>query len=147
MMMSDKTIQNDEVKKETTLRKYLKKRINLLPLLVASFILIDIVVLFISENYTFTEMFYLCGIVLILLAVGSSIIVLLEADPFWAYICAFIFGLIPIIEIIIHLSTVPQDIISLVLAIVTIFLAIALICFLVLVVPLYHKRKAEKMEG
>ncbi len=145
--MNDNSTQDDEMQPETTARNYFSEKIKLLPILVASFVIVDIAALFISVNYTFTEMFYLCGIVMILLAIGSSIIILLEGNPLWAYICAIVFGLMPIIEIIIHIATVPQDTTSLALAIVTIFLAVVLVCFLIIIVPIYQRKKAEKTEG
>jgi len=145
--MSDDSTQNYEGQQKSTVRDYLSKRIKLLPILVASFVIVDIAALFISVNYTFTEMFYLCGIVMILLAIGSSIIILLERNPLWAYICAIIFGIMPIIEIIIHIATVPQDTASLVLAIISMILAAILICFLIIIVPIYQKDKAGKIEG
>ncbi|MHA1185254.1 MAG: hypothetical protein ACTSO7_10070 [Candidatus Heimdallarchaeota archaeon] len=150
--MSEKIAQDDEALPEMNfryyLRVYLAQKILLLPLLIASFILVDIVVLFISVNYTFIEMFYLCGIIMILIVIGSSIIILFERSPLSAYIAALIFGLVPIIEIIIHITMVPQDIASLILAILSIVLAIGVICFLIVYVPLYqNKKKAEKTEG
>ena len=145
--MNDNSTQDDEKQPEITVRSYFSEKIKLLPILVASFVIVDIAALFISVNYTFTEMFYLCGIVMILLAISSSIIILLEGNPLWAYICAIIFGIMPIIEIIIHIATVPQDTTSLVLAIVTIFLAVVLVCFLIIIVPIYQRKKAEKTEG
>jgi len=145
--MNGNSTQGEEIQPETTARKYFSEKIKLLPILVASFVIIDIAALFISVNYTFTEMFYLCGIVMILLAIVCSVIIILEGNPLWAYICAIVLGLMPIIEIIIHIAAVPQDTASLVLAIVSIFLAVVLICFLIIIVPIYQKKKAEKTEG
>ena len=146
-MTKNKT-QDEELPEKINLRYYLSQKLRLLPLLIGSFILIDITVLFLSANYTFTEIFYLCGIVMILLAIGSSIIILIEGSPIWSFVSAIVFGLIPIIEIIIHISMVPQDTISLILALLTIFLALVMICFLLLFIPFYQKKnEAKAAEG
>ena len=135
-------------KEKFTLRQYITDhRIHLLPILLASFVLVDIAAIFISVNYTFTEIFYLCGIIMILLAIGSAVIILLEGKPIWTFIGALFFGIAPIIEITIHLATVPQDTISLILAIFALILALVMIGFLFIAVPYYQKKITEEKEG
>ena len=108
--MAEKTKQREEVvikKKETfkdLLKEYLKEKKVILSILLSMFVLLDIIGIFISANYQFWEIFLYLGIIMILFAIGVSYIVITERNYFWSILSSIVIGLLPTIEIIIHLS-------------------------------------------
>ena len=109
--MAEKTKQKDEVvqvqRKETfkeLLKEYMKEKKIILSILLSMFVLLDIIGIFISANYQFWEIFLYLGIIMILFAAGISYIVIIERNYFWSILSSIIIGLLPTVEIIIHLS-------------------------------------------
>ncbi|NHJ05631.1 MAG: hypothetical protein EAX90_12465 [Candidatus Heimdallarchaeota archaeon] len=123
---------------------YLKEKKLILTILLSMFVLLDIIGVFISANYLFKELFLYLGIIMVLFAVGISYIVVSEKNYFWAILSSVIIGLLPTIEIIIHLATIKLEGADLGVTIFALILSISGIIFPTLVIYLLALRNMKK---
>ncbi|MFW9924954.1 MAG: hypothetical protein ACFFDW_16885 [Candidatus Thorarchaeota archaeon] len=101
----------EEQKFSELLKEYiLNNRIIFIKILLSLFILLDIISIIISATYLFYEIFIYSGIMMILIAGNVIFYVILERNLLWSIIGGVILGLVPLIEIIYHISTVVLDI-------------------------------------
>ncbi|HUU79179.1 MAG TPA: hypothetical protein VMX55_12610 [candidate division Zixibacteria bacterium] len=150
--MSEKTIIQEisakEEEKETRdfrnlFLEYLKEKKLILTILLSMFVLLDIIGVIISANYLFKELFLYLGIIMVLFAVGISYIVVSEKNYFWAILSSVIIGLLPTIEIIIHLATIKLEGADLGVTILALILSICGIIFPTLVIYLLAIRNIK----
>jgi len=150
--MSEKTIIQEisakEEEKETRdfrnlFLEYLKEKKLILTILLSMFVLLDIIGVIISANYLFKELFLYLGIIMVLFAVGISYIVISEKNYFWAILSSVIIGLLPTIEIIIHLATIKLEGADLGVTILALILSICGIIFPTLVIYLLAIRNIK----
>lgn len=150
--MSEKTIlpeitAKEEVEETRYFRSlflgYLKEKKLILTILLSMFVLLDIIGVFISANYLFKELFLYLGIIMVLFAVGISYIVVSERNYFWAILSSVVIGLLPTIEIIIHLATIKLEGADLGVTILALILSICGIIFPTLVIYLLAIRNTK----
>lgn len=130
---------------ETYFSYYLKQRSMWISLLLSTFLLLDIITIFVKTNYSFTEIFTYFGILMFLLAGGALTFIYFEENFFWAFLGSLILGIMPLIEIIIVLTKVLTSI-DLGLAILSLFIALLLSVLPVILVSIRFKVKNKKSE-
>ena len=150
--MSTKEIEEqstDEEVQERYFDYYIKKNTMWITIFLSLYLLLDIIAIFISTNYTFLYLFLYFGILMMVFGAGVLFFVWREKNYFWAIITALFIGLTPLIEIIIHLATVSMSTASLVMAILSLVIALALTLLpLFLVYWRYYKElKIEEQES
>ncbi|MEA2070194.1 MAG: hypothetical protein U9O98_02795 [Asgard group archaeon] len=92
-------------KEKLTLKDYLPAKNKIISLLLGIFIIINIVALFVSENYSFFDLFLYFGILSIIIAIGTIFLTILSNNFLRSGIVALITGIIPVVEIITHIAT------------------------------------------
>ena len=115
---------NEGEKVETFLIYYFKHKKMLIPVLVSIILTLNIIALFVSAHYDFTFIFLHFGILTLILSILTLVIIVIERNHLWAIFYSILVGLVPLIEISIHIITVKMDTSSLILAIVSIIITI-----------------------
>ena len=135
-LKENKTIGSDKVGEgETYFSYYLKQRSMWISILLSMFLLLDIISVFITTIYSFTEIFLYLGILMLVLAGGALAFIYFEENYLWAFLSSLILGLMPVIEIIIILtkaltgSDLGLAIVSLILGLILCILPVALVYF------------------
>ena len=135
-LKENKTIGSDKVGEgETYFSYYLKQRSMWISILLSMFLLLDIISVFITTIYSFTEIFLYLGILMLVLAGGALAFIYFEENYLWAFLSSLILGLMPVIEIIIILtkalngSDLGLAIVSLILGLILCILPIGLVYF------------------
>ncbi len=135
-LKENKTIGSDKVGEgETYFSYYLKQRSMWISILLSMFLLLDIISVFITTIYSFTEIFLYLGILMLVLAGGALAFVYFEENYLWVFLSSLILGLMPVIEIIIILtkaltgSDLGLAIVSLILGLILCILPVALVYF------------------
>ncbi|NHJ32238.1 MAG: hypothetical protein FK732_05205 [Asgard group archaeon] len=127
-------VENNEISEgETYFSYYLKQRTMWISILLSMFLLLDIITIFVTTTYSFTEIFLYFGIIMLIIAGGSLAFIYLEENYFWAFLGSLVLGLMPVIEIIVILtkslsgSDLGLAIFSLVLVLILCILPIVLV--------------------
>ena len=135
-LKENKTTGSDKVGEgETYFSYYLKQRSMWISILLSMFLLLDIISVFITTIYSFTEIFLYLGILMLVLAGGALAFIYFEENYLWAFLSSLILGLMPVIEIIIILtkalngSDLGLAIVSLILGLILCILPIGLVYF------------------
>lgn len=135
-LKENKTIGSAKVSEgETYFSYYLKQRSMWISILLSMFLLLDIISVFITTIYSFTEIFLYLGILMLVLAGGALAFIYFEENYLWAFLSSLILGIMPVIEIIIILtkaltgSDLGLAIVSLILGLILCILPIALVYF------------------
>ncbi|MBN1329536.1 MAG: hypothetical protein JXA54_08695 [Candidatus Heimdallarchaeota archaeon] len=140
--MSSEEIIIVESQGETYLQYYLKHYSRWISILISLYLLLDVIMLFVSIQYSFTQLFLYFGILMILISSGTLAFIYFERNYFWALLGSVLIGLLTTIETIIYLSLVSMNTVSLVLAIFSLLFSIAMIFLPILLV--YIKNTKEK---
>lgn len=142
----NETSENDKLSKgETYFSYYIKQRPMWISLLLSSYLLLDIIAIFVVTNYSFTKIFIYFGILMMFLAGGTLAFIYFEENFFWASLGSVILGIIPLIEIIIVLTKTLTSA-DLGLAILSLLITLVLIALPVVLVIIRFKNKEEKSE-
>lgn len=135
-LKENETVSSDEIREgETYFSYYLKQRSMWISILLSMFLLLDIISIFVTTIYSFTEIFLYLGILMVVLAGGALTFIYFENNYLWAILGALILGLMPVIEVIIILtkaltgSDLGLAIVSLILGLILCILPIGLVYF------------------
>jgi hypothetical protein len=143
----NESVENKELDKgESYFSYYLKQRSMWISLLVSTFLLLDIITLFMMTNYSFTEIFTYFGILMMLLAAGALTFIFFEGNFFWAFVGSLILGVMPLIEIIIVLTKALTRL-DLYLAILALLIAVLLCVLPIGLVIIRFKIQNEQLEN
>jgi hypothetical protein len=138
---------NKEDESERYFDYYMKKDTMIITIFLSLYLLLDIIAVFLSYNYDFTQLVLYFGVFLAIFAAASLYFVWRKKDYFWSIVAAVILGLIPFIEVIVYIARhLSMDIISLALAIVAgvIFLALMILPEFLVYYKYYKEHKAEE---
>ncbi|HUT81565.1 MAG TPA: hypothetical protein VMZ29_10220 [Candidatus Bathyarchaeia archaeon] len=142
--MSNEESIPQQIKSETYLQYYLKHYSMWISILISFYLLLDIIMLLVSIQYTFTELFLYFGILMILISAGTLAFVYFERNYFWGLLAAILIGLLTTIETIIYLAVVNMDTTSLVLAIISLICSIVMIVLPLTLVYLKNMKENSK---
>ncbi|MBK5112379.1 MAG: hypothetical protein JJE41_02020 [Candidatus Heimdallarchaeota archaeon] len=130
---------------ETYFSYYLKQRSMWISLLLSTFLLLDIITIFVKTNYSFTKIFAYFGILMLLLAGGALTFIYFEENFFWALLGSLVLGVMPLIEIIIVLTKALTNV-DLGLAILSLLIILLLCVLPVILVSIRFKIKNKQSE-
>ena len=137
----------EKIRKERFIDPYLEQRGIMFTILLSLYILLDITAIFVSATFWFYEIFLYIGLVMILFAVLTLIVIIKEENLVWAIIAGILMGLAPVIEIIIHLATVNTFTLDLLITILALILALFYTFTPFLSVYLFMKNKIKNQSN
>jgi hypothetical protein len=136
----------EEEKAERYFDYYIKKNTMWISIFLSLFLLLDIIAVFVSTNYTFFDIFLYFGLLMMLFAAVILYFIWREKNYFWALLASIFLGLTPLIEIIIQIARVTMSTTSLVFAILSLLIALTLAILPILLVYLRYYREFKDTE-
>ncbi|MBD3189208.1 MAG: hypothetical protein GF308_01115 [Candidatus Heimdallarchaeota archaeon] len=136
----------EKEEEETYLSYYLKQKRNWFSLLIGLFILLNLLALFLTTNYLLDAIFLYLGILMIIVAGASLFFIAWAENYLWALLASLIYGIMPIIELSIHLATVQVKGASLVFGILSMIIAVGFVFLPFILIFEYQRRKTKKKE-
>lgn len=145
---------HEEEDVETFLSYYLKHIKILIPIFVSIILTLNIIALFVSAHYNFTFIFLHFGILILILSILTLVIIVIERNYFWGIFYALLIGLVPLIELIIHVIKEKMDTTSLVLTIISLIFSVCFIIAPFILIEnyqrlrsLFTRKQSKKMEN
>jgi len=138
---TNKQLENEE-EPERYFDYYIKKNTMWISIFLSMYILLDIIALFLTTNFTFLEIFLYFGILMIIIGSGTLYFTWREKNYFWATMATIFLGLLTFIEIIIHLATVSLNTSSLISAILSLLVSLMFIILPILLVFLKNRQES-----
>ncbi|NHK33014.1 MAG: hypothetical protein FK730_16825 [Asgard group archaeon] len=135
---------NDDDESERYFDYYIKKNTMWLSIFLSLFVLLDVIAIFLTTNYSFLEIVLYFGILMILVGSGVLYFVWREKNYFWAALASLFLGLTTFIEIIIHLSRVSMGTSSLIMAILSLLVSLGFLILPILLVFLKYRKEFKQ---
>jgi hypothetical protein len=131
----------DDDESERYFDYYIKKNTMWISIFISLFVLLDIIAIFLTTNYSFLEIFLYLGILMLLVGSGALYFIWREKNYFWATLASFFLGLTTFIEIVIHLARVSMESSSLIMAILSLVCSLGFIVLPILLVFLKYRKE------
>lgn len=126
--------------------EYIVKRNHFTAITLLLILTLNIIGLFFSYSYSFFELFFFVGVLIIVLTIDCNLFIALRQDYFAAIICSLVTGLMPLIEVIINLSIKSQTVGSIITSVITLILALVFIFSPFILINLFHLKGEQNNE-
>lgn len=140
---SKEQIENEE-ESERYFDYYIKKNTMWISIFLSLYVLLDVIAIFLTTNYSFLEIFLYFGILMIIIGSCALYFIWREKNYFWATMVSIFLGLTTFIEIIIHIATVSLSTSSLIIAILSLVGSLGFIILPILLVFLKYRQELIK---